>query len=116
MPVTDTRKRYRKGPRAFVCIACDKLAESHRGHAVTCSPACRVWIHRHPERLASLRATCEALKVEPGMVQECAAAGRLRPDLSALIGAGELSVHDVRADVHREFLRLVFATVRNRHD
>lgn len=113
MTVTTARSRN-KGPRVFVCLACDLLAESTRSDAITCSPRCRVWLHRNPERLDRLRRICEGLKVTPGMVQESSAIGRLRPDLGERIGAGELGNEDVRKDVHREFMRLVIAEARQR--
>lgn len=106
MPVTNARNRN-KGPRVFVCLACDLLADSMRSDALTCSPRCRVWLHRHPERLERLQALCAPMRLAPAMVQESLAIERLRPDLRARIAAGELSHDDVRAEIHGEFMRLV---------
>ena len=105
--VTDSQKRYRKGPRVFVCLGCYRLAESHRGHSITCSPRCRTWLHRNPARLQSLDATCAGMGIKPALTLECAAVGHLRPDLFDRIRAGELELAAVRADVHREFIKRV---------
>ncbi|MDQ3494280.1 MAG: hypothetical protein M3485_01790 [Pseudomonadota bacterium] len=53
-------------------------------------------------------AICATSKIKPALVQESAAVRRLRPDLGDRIVAGELELADVRADVHCEFMRLVF--------
>lgn len=106
MTVTTARSRN-KGPRVFVCLACDLLAESSRADALTCSSRCRVWLHRNPERLDSLKAACAPMRLRPSTVQEAHAIRRLRPDLATRIGAGELENNDVRADMHVEFTKLV---------
>jgi hypothetical protein len=43
-------KRY-----IIACACCGKRHEVNRSDAVACSPRCRVWLHRHPERLRRLR-------------------------------------------------------------
>jgi hypothetical protein len=44
-------KRY-----IIACACCGKRHEVNRSDAVACSTRCRVWLHRHPERLRRLRA------------------------------------------------------------
>jgi len=104
---TLSRKRYMR--RVFECAACGLLAESSRTHAITCSPTCRVWLHRHPEHVAANVAICAAMKITLAGMLEASAVQRLRPDLAAKIARGEVEVEDVRTEVHADFMRLVFA-------
>jgi len=104
MPVTDTRKRY---AHVFVCAACDKLAHAERAHAITCSPACRVWLHRHPERLADLKAACASLDVTPALVQEAAAINLLLPEATARIDRREVKIAELRGDLWRAYWQRV---------
>lgn len=98
-------KRYRV--RVFECAACGKLADTTRAHAITCSTACRVALHRHPERFEALKEVCAALKVRPAMVLEANAIKALRPDLVDKIVQGAIEIEDTREDVYREFLKLL---------
>lgn len=54
---------------------------------------------RHPERLRALQAICAPMKLAPALVRSMMAVDRLRPDLHARIGAGELEFDDVRNEV-----------------
>jgi hypothetical protein len=100
------RKRY-----IFKCVACGLLAPSNRSDAVTCSPKCRVWLHRHPEQLAQLKAACDGLEVSVAMTLQVAAVDLLRPDLAQAIRDGKLKLDDTRADVWAAFWRVVDAQI-----
>lgn len=104
--VTHSRKRYRC-PRVFVCAGCDRLACSDRSHAITCSPACRVRVHRHPDALRRLEALAAPVHITVMDIQDAAAVKRLRPDLSARIASGEVEIDDVRQDVWGAFWELL---------
>ncbi|HEX7349069.1 MAG TPA: hypothetical protein VF264_05430 [Rhodanobacteraceae bacterium] len=103
-PVTDKPKRY---SRVFECIACGRLADSQRSDAITCSPACRVWLHRHPERLDAIKRTCAGPGIPVAMLQEANAIRALLPDTSDRIARGEVEMEDVRGDVWRAFWALL---------
>lgn len=108
--VTLHDKRY-----VYVCWACDDLADSGRPDAVTCSPACRVWLHRHPDHREPLEmATAHAnalgaddCVIPPAMILQHKAIVRLRPDLADEIKAGKRSVDDCRADVYQAYLEII---------
>ena len=105
---TLSRKRYRF--RVFVCISCNKLCDSQRAHAVTCSPACRTAVHRKPERFDELKKLCEQWRAQPALVLQARALDLLRPDLTRSVIDGKIDLDDTREDVHREFLKLVEST------
>lgn len=104
--VTHSRKRYRC-PRVFVCVGCDRLACSDRSHAITCSPACRVRVHRHPDALRRLEALAAPVHITVMDIQDADAVRRLRPDLGARIASGEVEIDDVRQEVWRAFWELL---------
>ena len=104
--VTHLRKRY-VCPRVFVCVGCDLLACSERSHAVTCSPACRVRVHRHPDELRRVEALATSMHITVMDIQDAVAMQRLRPDLTARVTSGEVEMDDVRPDVWAAFLELV---------
>lgn len=120
MPVTPARKRYMArsraqaptAPRVFACAVCGGLSDSTRAHAITCSPACRVRLHRKPEILAPLEHAADAWDVSVASILECRAIAALRPDLVEQIQAGSLTIAGSREDVHREFVRLVMTAAR----
>ena len=102
--------------RVFVCANCNRLDSSERRHTITCSTACRVALHRHPERLASLKATCAEHKVSVARVLQSRAVLMLRPDLGHRIQSGELETDDTQPDVYRAFMALVMEQARNASD
>jgi hypothetical protein len=115
--VTLRRKCYTKrskprysSTRVFRCIYCDRLADSSRSHAITCSTACRVALHRNPEALERLERIADDLPV--GMLLEIGAVMELRPDLGEQIESGTLKVYEARPEVYRAFIKLLFASVR----
>ena len=87
---TLARKRYMQrsrekaqARRVFVCAACDLLTDSTRAHAITCSTACRVRLHRNPALLAARNVACEQLQVSVSSVLEAGAVWRLLPEAEA---------------------------------
>lgn len=104
--VTHSRKRY-GCPRVFVCIGCDGLACSARSHTITCSPACRVRIHRHPDELRRLEALAASTGTTVMDLQDAAAMQRLRPVLTARVASGEVEMDDARPDVWAAFWELL---------
>lgn len=107
--VTHSRKRYRCG-RVFVCLGCDGLATSARSHAITCSPACRVRVHRHPEKLRFLEAEARKIKVTVPFMLDMEAALLLLPDVEPAIALGEVELNDLRVEIWREYWRQLRAT------
>lgn len=99
-------KRY-----IICCAACGALHEVARRDALTCSVACRVWLHRHPDHLAELRALAGSARIEVFDIIEAKAIRELRPDLADRMVSGELVVSDVREDVARAFIARVFEAV-----
>ena len=106
--VTVPRKRC-TAERVFVCLGCDRLTSSSRAHAITCSPACRVRLHRHPEPLRQLEGICAQMDTPVPRVLDARAVMRLRPDLEPRIMAGELTLADAQPEVWQAFVRLAFA-------
>jgi hypothetical protein len=107
--VTHSRKRY-----VFVCVACRGLADATRNDRLTCSPACRVRLHRHPELLASVRRAAEQCHVAIASILQGAAIDRLRPDLGNAILAGTHTFEDVRTDVYLAYLAALRAAMNRR--
>ncbi len=106
-PVTYSRKRY-----VFVCLACDRLSEASRADQVTCSPRCRVHLHRHPELVADLRVLAAKMHITVAQGQHAAALLRLCPELEAPIMAGTLTMEAARPQVLAAFDRLVMQVAR----
>lgn len=98
-------KRYRY--RTFVCAACQGITDSTRAHAMTCSPKCRVALHRHPELLDDIKAKCSGISALPAMVLEARAIFLLRPDLEEKVRFGTIKLEDTREEVHAEYLKLL---------
>ena len=98
----------------YCCVACGCLAHSERADAVTCCPACRAWVHRHPENLEQLKRIADAFEVPVSMIPEVRAACCLlsAADVQA-VESGTASVTDarIRDQVERAFLKLVFQAV-----
>lgn len=105
--VTVPRKCY-----VFVCAACWLLADTRRAHTITCSPACRVRLHRNPEKLARLQRDAELHHVTVAMILQGAAIDMLCPELGNEILAGAKTFDDVRLDVYRAYLDRVRAATR----
>lgn len=101
--VTDRPKCY-----VFVCVGCNLLAMSERSDTLTCSTKCRVRAHRNGS-LETLRTIARDADVRPGIIQQCAAVQRLRPDLAEQVRAGTLKLDDTRAPVLKAFWSIVEA-------
>ena len=110
-PVTLRRKCY-----VSVCLGCDGLFTTARADTLTCSPACRVRVHRHPEALASLRTTAKRLDITAASILRAAAIDRVRPDLVAAIRAGSLTLDDAQPEVWRAFWDRLCAATREGAD
>jgi hypothetical protein len=67
--VTYSSKRY-----ISVCPGCDRLFDTERRDAMTCSPACRVRAHRSGE-LKRLRSIAKSLKVRPAGILHAPSTG-----------------------------------------
>lgn len=102
MPVTPSRKCY-----VFQCAACDGLSDTSRADTVTCSPACRVALHRHPQRLAHLQAVARASDVTVAAILRCAAVRLLCPELVNPIMAGTLTIAEAQPEVRRAYWALL---------
>ena len=97
----------------FVCCGCSQLAVSHRSDAMTCSTACRMRAHRSGA-LRRRRAKAKADHISPAIIGHAEAAARLLPpDLYARLrrGKAELWDVDIRAEMYRAFMALVFEDV-----
>lgn len=90
MPVTDCEKRY-----VFACAACGRLDEGRRDQ-LTCSTACRVWLHRHPAILVRLRAVARHCDVPVSGLLHAHAIVALCPELEAPIMARTLTMADAQ--------------------
>ena len=112
-PVTLKVKCY-----IFVCCGCDDLSGSSRNDALTCSTACRVRAHRSGSikilrKLAHDLGLCnDDGKPLPALIKQTEAIERLRPDLSAGIKAGTLTIKQAQIEMYRSFLELVLQQVR----
>jgi hypothetical protein len=104
--VTHSRKCYR--PVVFVCAACDGLADGRRDQT-TCSSACRVRLHRHPEQMQRLREDAERAHITPAMILQGAACYRLRPDLADDVLVGTRTLADIAPEIWRAYWAAVCA-------
>ena len=93
------------------CAICGCLHETSRRDALTCSNKCRVFAHRHPERLNDLRQKCAMQKLEPFMVLQAQAIHKLRPDLARRIMSGDATLDDVQPEVAQTLWKRVEAAV-----
>lgn len=91
--------------RMFACAACGKIMRGKRSQAITCSDACRVRFHRHPELRASLETASRALGLSVACLLERRALATAHPDLAERIDAGEISIGAVRVEAERRMLR-----------
>lgn len=112
--VTHKRKRY-----AVPCVACKSLYPTHRTDSRTCSPACRVALHRDPDldNYAKAAKFAEARfggdPVRPFVVRLCAAADLLRPDLAQKLQSGEIAdAHDIGPALYDELMSVIFEQVK----
>lgn len=74
--VTDRAKRY-----VFACFACNGFGVSTRKDSLTCSPRCRVRLHRDPEAREQLEFVRAELGISPGYFARSMAARRIAPEL-----------------------------------
>jgi len=115
--VTDLRKRYmghlpRTSQRVFQCAACGGLADSTRRHAITCSPACRVRLHRHPEIMRDWVERAEQIGVCIPYMLEINAAAELLPDFGERVFADQwLRVTDLRREIFAAYWRLLMQSI-----
>lgn len=111
-PVTHKVKCY-----IFVCCGCDLLNVSSRNDALTCSTACRVRAHRNGyiKMLRKLAIDYELVddnnRALPALIKQAEAIKRLRPDLSADIDAGTLTIKQAQSEMYRSFMELVWQQV-----
>ncbi len=87
-PVTLWPKRY-----IFICLGCERLAESNRRDTLTCSPACRVRAHRSGTAKKQ-KAMAASWEITAASLGHAAALNVLRPDLSGHIMRRELTLTD----------------------
>lgn len=79
-------------PRIFACAVCGQIVRGKHAQALTCSPRCRVWWHRHP--LAQLKLRLEAADRHisfPDFLEQRALA-RVHPDLAERVTTGSLTL------------------------
>jgi len=69
-------KRY-----VFLCFACNGFGASSRKDSITCSPRCRVRLHRDPEAREQLEFVRDEIGVPPGYYARSMAARALAPEL-----------------------------------
>jgi hypothetical protein len=100
--VTDRAKCY-----VYVCLGCDCLDQGRKDQT-TCSAACRVRVHRHPEQMQRLRAVAVQMDITVALIQQAAAIRRLRPDLADPLRAGTLTIAGAQPEMHRAFWALVW--------
>jgi hypothetical protein len=96
----------------ITCAICECLTDVGRCDAITCSPRCRVYLHRHPKCLDRLREIARGLRVDLFGILEAGAIRSLRPDLADRVAAGELEIADVRDEVARTFNARVMELAR----
>lgn len=82
--------------RSFACAACGRTITGRHAQAVTCSPSCRVWLCRHPERRASLVGAATAARVSLPELLERKALAREHPDLYTKVDTGEMGILKAR--------------------
>lgn len=97
-----TAKRY-----IITCAACGCLAEVSRTDALTCSPRCRVRLHRDPDRLVELTGMAKRMEITPFSILQAQAIVELRPDLGDRIRQGTLKLDDAQGEVGKAFNRRV---------
>lgn len=108
MTVTDGHKRY-----VFVCAGCDKLAESERSDAITCSTACRVRAHRNGS-IKTLRVIAKAWEVTPALIQRATAIKELAPEFEGALldGTRQIDDDEIRETVYRRFAKRLMAEAK----
>lgn len=104
-PVTLRPKCY----IVLICAACGLLFSTTRSHTLTCSPKCRVHIHRHPECTAHLRADAARDHVSPASILRSAAACSLCPDLARRVMTGAADAAGLYDAVWQAYLGIVRA-------
>lgn len=106
--VTPSTKRY-----VFVCVVCQKLADSNRKDTLTCSPSCRVRAHRNGS-LKTLHALAKGFDIHPANIQQVHAIRQLSPELEQEIKAGRLTIKNAMPTVSAAFTRLVMQLASER--
>ena len=119
-PVTERRKRYtpapkRTSPRVFACVVCDCLTETLRSHSITCSPACRVKLHRNPELAESDEGIAQTMDVPLPTMLDARAVRLLEPEVGDLpdrIYAGTITLVGAADEIHSAYERRVMRVAR----
>lgn len=87
----------------FVCLGCGMLAHSARSDAVTCSPACRVRVHRNGTA-KSERAVWQRHDLPLSIVQQVKAVRELAPELMPALERGEMALdNEARTLIWRRY-------------
>lgn len=106
------RKSKAKGngfPRVFACANCGVLSETERSHTITCSNACRVALHRHPDRLAHWQKFADLGEITVQDLLDAHAAARLlTKEQLDQIEFDESSMDAMRGRVYRAYVSAVF--------
>jgi hypothetical protein len=108
------------------CLVCHRVFDTSRTGALTCGVRCRVWLHRHPEELESLRAQIDRANSKTRwrpfavaewqltsvfQILELEAANKFRPDLVENFLTGKSNIAEVRDAVCREFTKRLIGEI-----
>lgn len=121
MSETLLRKRYTgrsakpapAAPRVFVCAYCGCLSCTSRSHTITCGNACRVALHRHPEKLDHLQRCADAVEVPVQSILDARAATELVPDVCDEIMNGTESLDSARNQIYQAYASRLFEAARH---
>src|SRR5262245_20342118 len=84
------------------CLRCGRLREVTRRDAISCSSACRVWLHRHPWVLKEHRRLAREAGVSLFTFLKARAVLHYARNLAERLGAGELGLDEALAlMIHR---------------
>lgn len=108
----DTTHRSHAGRTVYCCIVCDCLTCAERSHALTCSPACRVRLHRGDANAQSKLRIAGELNVTPRLMLAAGALYKLRPDLAASVQAGTLTLAQAQPAMWAALWALIHAEVQ----
>lgn len=97
----------------YVCVGCDLLNVSERSDVLSCSTKCRVRAHRNGS-LQVLRGIAEGMDIPPALIKRAEAVQRLRPDLFHQVGAGKVTLDDIRTEVWSAFWSLLLSQIEVR--
>lgn len=108
--MTERVKRLGHKRYALPCVVCRDLYPAWRNDSRTCSPTCRVRLHRgavDPYALAAAHASAMLRTEVPALdVRRVDAAVRLRPDLAARVDSGAVGLGDIDDDVYAALMAL----------